>query len=120
MSDLGGFAALLILGFLAISLYLLPTTVAIRRKHPNVVAIFVFNTLLGWSFIGWAVAMVWAFSNTRVVTPGAPPPGAKTPNNPASANGQATAEQLKPCPFCAEPIKLAAIKCKHCGSMLGS
>ncbi|HLY08602.1 MAG TPA: hypothetical protein VKW04_04750 [Planctomycetota bacterium] len=24
----------------------------------------------------------------------------------------------RPCPFCAEPIKLAAIKCKHCGEMM--
>lgn len=118
MSNLEGFAWLLILGFLAISLYLLPTTVAIRRKHPNAVAIFVFNTLLGWSFIGWAVAMVWAFSNTRVAATATPPLGAKNSSNPVPSNGQASAEQLKPCPFCAEPIKLAAIKCKHCGSML--
>lgn len=26
--------------------------------------------------------------------------------------------ELKSCPFCAEPIRKTAIKCKHCGSML--
>jgi len=25
---------------------------------------------------------------------------------------------MKMCPFCSEPIKAAAVKCKHCGSML--
>lgn len=29
-------------------------------------------------------------------------------------------DEFKDCPFCAEPIKRAAIKCKHCGSMLES
>src|SRR3990172_9269445 len=27
-------------------------------------------------------------------------------------------EEAKPCPFCSGEIKIAAIKCKHCGNML--
>lgn len=31
---------------------------------------------------------------------------------------EAEAKKERPCPFCAEPVKPAAIKCRHCGSDL--
>lgn len=43
---------------IALALYFLPTLVGWNKK--NVVAIFVLNLFLGWSIIGWVVAMVWA------------------------------------------------------------
>jgi hypothetical protein len=47
-------------------LYFLPTIVASKRSHSNAVAILALNFLLGWSFFGWVVAMVWALMNARV------------------------------------------------------
>jgi hypothetical protein len=40
--------------------YFIPTTVAIIRKRSNTTAIFVLNLFLGWTIIGWVVALVWA------------------------------------------------------------
>ena len=57
---LTGFATLI--GILAILLliYFLPALVAHSEKHHNATAIFVLNLLLGWTFIGWVIALVWA------------------------------------------------------------
>ena len=41
--------------------YLLPSGLALFRKHPAVVRIAAVNLLLGWTFIGWGVALVWAW-----------------------------------------------------------
>jgi hypothetical protein len=40
--------------------YIIPTGVAANRKHPNFGAICALNILLGWTFIGWVAALVWA------------------------------------------------------------
>jgi hypothetical protein len=46
--------------FIAFLLYFLPSFVASRRGNPNKTAVFVLNLFLGWSLIGWVVALVWA------------------------------------------------------------
>lgn len=45
--------------------YFLPTTIAQTRKHQNLKSIFVLNLLLGWTVIGWVVALIWSVSATR-------------------------------------------------------
>ena len=46
----------------AIGLYFLPTIIAGARGKRNTLAIFVLNLLLGWSFIGWVIALVWSLT----------------------------------------------------------
>lgn len=41
-------------------IYFIPLTVARRRRHPNTVAIGILNLFLGWTFLGWVAALVWA------------------------------------------------------------
>lgn len=55
-------------------LYALPTAIAVRRKHHNRVAIALLNLFLGWTFIGWVLALVWAATAVRrLCDPGEPP-----------------------------------------------
>jgi hypothetical protein len=43
--------------------YLVPTIVAAKRKHNNVGAILALNVLLGWTFLGWVVALSWSLTD---------------------------------------------------------
>jgi len=54
-------------GFIVLSLiYFFPTMICLLRRHNNKISIFIVNILLGWTFIGWVVALVWSFtSNTE-------------------------------------------------------
>jgi hypothetical protein len=40
--------------------YLLPTAVAIWQNHPQTMPIFLVNLLLGWTVVGWIIALVWS------------------------------------------------------------
>lgn len=51
--------------FAGLALYFLPTIIALVRHKRNTPAIFVLNLLLGWSFVGWVVALVWSLSAER-------------------------------------------------------
>lgn len=54
-----------VLGILFWALYLTPTIVAVTRKHHQKGAIIVINVLLGWTFIGWVVALAMACGAVR-------------------------------------------------------
>jgi len=48
-------------------MYFLPTIIAAARSNHDVAAIFVQNFFLGWTFIGWIIALVWALKHDHVV-----------------------------------------------------
>lgn len=97
--------------FFGPALYLLPTYEAWKNKHPNLTSIALLNVFLGWSVLGWVVAVVWAYKK--------PEPGANaTPMNTITTQPSSPIFQTKKYPFCAEDVLAAAIKCKHCGSQL--
>lgn len=47
---------------LALALYLVPTIIAFKKDKQNKVAISALNVLLGWTFLVWVVALVWALT----------------------------------------------------------
>lgn len=48
-------------------MYFLPSIIALVRSKRDILAIFLLNLFLGWSVIGWIVALVWALKNDVVV-----------------------------------------------------
>jgi Superinfection immunity protein len=40
--------------------YFLPTIIAFARSKRDAMSIFLLNLFLGWTLIGWVVALVWA------------------------------------------------------------
>jgi len=44
-------------------LYFLPTIIAFARNKRDTTSILLLNFFLGWTAIGWVIALVWAVKN---------------------------------------------------------
>jgi hypothetical protein len=58
-------AAIFIILCLIAAFYLFPSLVAWSRGHHNGASVFVVNLLLGWTLLGWVIAMAWSVSAVR-------------------------------------------------------
>lgn len=65
-----GFAFMLFVPLFALGaiVYITPTVIAHHRGHHQRQAITLLNILLGWTFLGWVAAMVWANTAPQLVT----------------------------------------------------
>lgn len=85
------------------AVYFLPSIVG--RQKRNFGAIFALNLLLGWTVIGWVVALVWALTKENV--------------NPIVV--QATIQAAAPtCPTCRAVVNIGDVFCTRCGSRVAS
>ena len=41
-------------------IYFLPSIIALARGHLSTLAIFLLNLFLGWTLLGWLIALIWS------------------------------------------------------------
>lgn len=61
MSDYSN-TLVLIVFFVCVAVYFLPSLIASTRLHSNLNPIILLNVFLGWTLIGWVAALVWSAS----------------------------------------------------------
>jgi hypothetical protein len=90
---------------LAAALYFLPTLIG--QKKANIGAIFVLNLLLGWTIVGWIVALVWALTvdGPQVATTIVVPTASSPPKVFCSSCGRALDAGGRFCSGCGSPIQ---------------
>lgn len=50
---------------LCLSIYLLPTGIALIKNRTNTGSIFILNLFLGWTGIAWVVALMWSVAQDK-------------------------------------------------------
>ena len=100
----------------ALMIFLLPTIIVMKNpSHTNKAGVVIVNLLLGWTVIGWLIALIWSFQkspNVFVMNYGQPHPGAAPmPGTPA----QGSTPPIAPS---ASPPRRWKIQLFHDGSLL--
>lgn len=72
-----------LLGVFLLGLYALPIMLAADRRHSQLVPLAIINVLLGWTLIGWAACLAWAFSENNSQDPFRKPRQASQRSSPA-------------------------------------
>ncbi|MBL5920595.1 superinfection immunity protein [Lelliottia amnigena] len=83
--------------------YFIPSIISFSRGHQSAWAITMLNLLLGWTFLGWVIALVWSVG---VVDEPAPQP-VEPKNN----------LRLAKCNHCDEMIDTRATACYFCNEV---
>lgn len=63
LSRNGQWILVVLAAVVSVLLYFVPAITALRRGKRNAVAIFVLNLFLGWTLLGWVLALVWAWTH---------------------------------------------------------
>jgi len=84
-------------------IYFLPTFRGWRKSNRG--AIFALNLLLGWTLVGWVVAMVWALTKDA---------------EPTKVIVQTTTAPTAYCSECGKPVEQRAHFCSSCGKPVNS
>lgn len=94
--------AIIIVAFI---FYWLPTFAAFSRNHRSRSAIAITNFFLGWTVLGWIIALIWSYTGDvePEVAPN-PPPLLRNEERPANF-----------CPGCGKPLLSSDLFCRGCG-----
>lgn len=92
-------------------LYLLPVLIGWARHVPDLGAVAVIDVLLGWTFLGWVVALAMAFRSAAQPGPVVQvvqnlPPSAPPPSRPPNAGWSGPPLPPAPRPGAAPPLTL--------------
>lgn len=44
-------------------IHFIPSIVAYKRRHRNILPIIIINIFFGWTLIGWVIALVWSLTD---------------------------------------------------------
>ena len=61
----GIFVPIIIFGIIGLFFYFIPSYIAQKRQHAQKTPILILNIFLGWTFIGWVIALIWATLNDK-------------------------------------------------------